>query len=194
MACAPAAASSAPRTSPCRSVAWGIQTSSAPSQAADLTPRRGHGLRLLEHPRVRDEAQEGEQAGPRQADRRAPAQPGVQPIARPRVLRKRADVGVDEQVGIDQDHGNDSPSATEGLGHVVDVTDQATPEIHGLGSKGNAPPGGRGHMLEAFPQGLVDQVLQAWFRVLRNRPILTATSSSRVRVVRIRQSMGLVMS
>ena len=64
----------------------------------NLAPRVGHGLGALEHARVRDNAQKGEEAWPRQTDRPAAIQLRVEPAARLRMLRKGADVGIDERV------------------------------------------------------------------------------------------------
>ena len=78
----------------------------------DLAPRIRDGLGALEQARVRDNAQKGEEAWPRQTDRPAAIQLRVKPPARLRMLRKGADVGVDWQVGVEQDHRNDLLSAT----------------------------------------------------------------------------------
>ena len=80
--------------------------------SVDLAPRFRHGLGALEHARVRDNAQKGEEAWPRQTNRPAAIQLRVEPTARLRMLRKGADVGIDEQVGVEQNHRNDSLSAT----------------------------------------------------------------------------------
>src|SRR5689334_8420540 len=77
----------------------------------DLVPRVGHWLGALEYPRVGDDAQECQERRPWHADAPCGTKLGVEPCACTNVLRKRFDVRVDEQVGVEQDHRNDSPSA-----------------------------------------------------------------------------------
>lgn len=70
----------------------------------DLAPRFRHGLGALEHPRVGDEAEKPEKAGPREADRRMAVQLRVEPGTCAFMLGKRSDVSIDQDVGVDQDH------------------------------------------------------------------------------------------
>ena len=77
-----------------------------------LPPCRGYRSGAREDARVADDPHEREQAGPRQAYRRGGVDPFVEPLVRPRVLRERGHVRVDQQIGVDEDHRNSSPSAT----------------------------------------------------------------------------------
>lgn len=76
----------------------------------DLLPGVGDGFRLLEDARVGDYAQERQQAWPGQTDRSASAELPIRPFARCAMLEKRCDVGVDQNIGVDQNHLKDSPS------------------------------------------------------------------------------------
>src|SRR5260221_5659601 len=77
----------------------------------DLVPGGAHGLGALEYPRVGDDAQEGEQARPRKAYAPRPVQLVIEPAARRGVLIERGDMCVEEDIGIEKDHRNDSVSA-----------------------------------------------------------------------------------
>jgi hypothetical protein len=59
-----------------------------------LTPGLANRFRAVEYPRVGDEAQERQQARPRQPNGRRPVELLVQPGARPPVLSKRLNVRV----------------------------------------------------------------------------------------------------
>ena len=63
---------------------------------ADLAPSFGCGRGALEHARVRDNAQKGQEAWPRQTYGPAATQFCVKPIARLCMLRKGVNVGIDE--------------------------------------------------------------------------------------------------
>lgn len=63
-----------------------------------LLPCRRNGLRPLEDPRIRHEAQEGHEADPGKADARCAVQSVVQPLARCGVLREGRNVRVNEKV------------------------------------------------------------------------------------------------
>ncbi len=77
-----------------------------------LPPCGGHRGGARKDARVAGDPREREQAGPRQAYRRGGVDPFVEPLVRPRVLRERGHVRVDQQIGVDEDHRNSSPSAT----------------------------------------------------------------------------------
>lgn len=62
---------------------------------ADLAPRLGAGLGPFEESRVRDDAKESHETGPRQADQRTPAELRIEPIAGACVLWERTNVRVD---------------------------------------------------------------------------------------------------
>ena len=85
---------------------------SLPTQDPVRLLRLGERLRPLKDARVRDEPQESEQAGPGQANARDAAELAVEPGTRATMLREGSDVSIDEQVGVDQDHLYESPSAT----------------------------------------------------------------------------------
>ena len=69
-----------------------------------LPPRFGDRRGPFEYAWIGGQSQECKQARPRQADGRDSIQAGIQPCAGALVLGKGADVGVDQQIGIDQYH------------------------------------------------------------------------------------------
>lgn len=77
----------------------------------DLLPGRADRSGPLEDTRIRDEAKEGEQTRPRQPDSRGSVEALIEPSARPLVLGEVLNVRVDEQVRVDEDQWNRSPSA-----------------------------------------------------------------------------------
>src|SRR5438067_12883700 len=78
----------------------------------DLSPRVGDRLRAFEHARVAHQPQKRQQAWPGQAHPVRPVELRIEPVTGGSVLGKRSDVGIDEQVGIDEDHLKASCSAT----------------------------------------------------------------------------------
>ena len=77
-----------------------------------LMPSRSTRGGSLEDARVRDQTKEGEQARPGQPDARGAVQSLVEPGPRAFVLREVPDVGVDEQVCVDEDQRKPSPAPT----------------------------------------------------------------------------------
>src|SRR3989304_6773355 len=78
----------------------------------DLSPSFDHGFRFLKHPRICRDAKKRQQAMPRQSNRSIAIELCVKPPARVFMLGKRTDVRVDEQIGVNENHLYDSPSAT----------------------------------------------------------------------------------
>ena len=70
-----------------------------------LPPRFGDGCGPFEYAWIGGQSQECEQTGPRQADGRDSIQAGIKPCAGVLVLGEGADVGIDQQIRIDQYHG-----------------------------------------------------------------------------------------
>ena len=70
----------------------------------NLVPRRLRGSRLLHHARVRHQSDEGKQRWPRQSHLRVSIELSVEPLAGDVVLGGRGVGGVNQQVGIDEDH------------------------------------------------------------------------------------------
>src|SRR5260370_42129904 len=79
---------------------------------AHLAPRIGDRFGTFKYARIGHQPQEGEQARPRQADIGKSAELPVEPFPRRAMLTERAHMGVDQNIGIEQDHLKDSPSAT----------------------------------------------------------------------------------
>src|SRR5712691_8316601 len=77
----------------------------------DLPPGASHGLRSVEDPWVRHNAEEPQQARPRQPDRSRLAQACIEPLTRCGVLVHGWHTRIDEQVGVNQNHLYCSPSA-----------------------------------------------------------------------------------
>ncbi len=76
----------------------------------NLTPCGAHRLGMLEYPAVGDDTEEGEQARPGKPDAPRPVQLLVEPSARLSVLIERSNMGVEQEIGVDEDHANDSVS------------------------------------------------------------------------------------
>jgi len=76
-------------------------------------------------------------------------------------------------------------SDRENLGQVVDVFKQTFSEIDRFGAKWRALRLRSHHLPETFPQRFVHDIAEAPVSSLRSRSMVAATSSSRVRVVRI---------
>jgi hypothetical protein len=75
---------------------------------------------MFEHARICHETQKSEHAGPRQSDRSRAIQLFIQPVPRGLMLIERIHMGVDEDIGVDQDHLQVSPSAmASGLGDIA---------------------------------------------------------------------------
>ena len=66
-----------------------------------LVPRVANRLGVFEHAWIGDETQKREKAGPWQTDARKTIQLAVEPIGGNIVLGKRADMGVNQNVGVD---------------------------------------------------------------------------------------------
>lgn len=69
-----------------------------------LPPRFGDGRGPFEYAWIGGQSQECKQARPRQANGRDSIQAGIKPRAGALVLGEGADVGVDQQIGINQYH------------------------------------------------------------------------------------------
>jgi hypothetical protein len=67
-----------------------------------LPPRFGDGRGPFEYAWIGGESQECQQARPRQADGRDSIEAGIKPGAGALVLGEGADVGIDQQIGIDE--------------------------------------------------------------------------------------------
>ena len=76
-----------------------------------LVPSARERLRPLEDPRICYQPNETQQAGPRQAHTRVPVQLRVEPPPGGAVLRESGDVRIDEEIRIEENHRNGSPSA-----------------------------------------------------------------------------------
>src|SRR5262249_34430924 len=77
----------------------------------DLLPSRGHRQRPREHSRICRKSQEACQNRPRHPDGDRTSQLAVKPLARGGGLGSRGVYGREEDVNVDQDHLNPSPSA-----------------------------------------------------------------------------------
>ena len=77
-----------------------------------LMPRPRYGLGALEDPCVGHQAQERDQRRPGKPYGQRAAQAVIEPRTCSLVLHERADVGVDEKVGVEQNHRKASSSAT----------------------------------------------------------------------------------
>src|SRR6056297_719045 len=78
----------------------------------DLLPGGAHGLGASEDTRIGHEPKEGQQTGPRQADPCAAVEPVVEPLSGHVMSFEVDDMGVDEDVRVDEDQRSESPSAT----------------------------------------------------------------------------------
>jgi len=88
-----------------------------PSQFAikplrNLVPSVRRGLRFLKDSRIGDNPKKRQQTVPRQSHRRIPVEFCIQPSTCAFVLLEGADVRIDQEVGVDENHLKDSPSAT----------------------------------------------------------------------------------
>ncbi len=77
----------------------------------DLPPGRGDRFRLGEYPGIRDQPDESQKAWPWKPDSPAAVQLIIKPSESRRVLIHGIDVGVDEEIGVHEDHLSFSPSA-----------------------------------------------------------------------------------
>jgi hypothetical protein len=76
-----------------------------------LLPGCRHGHWPLKHARVGDQPHKRQQGRPGEAHTRQRIELLIQPRVRRSVLRQFSGVGIDEEIGIDEDHRNASPSA-----------------------------------------------------------------------------------
>ena len=70
----------------------------------DLLPGFADGPWTLKDARIGDQTDKGQKRWPRQSDSVLAVQPAVQPLTRRFMLREGFDMGVDQQVGIDENH------------------------------------------------------------------------------------------
>lgn len=160
----------------------------------DLSPSLGGRFGLREHSRIGRKAQKRDQALPGQPDRRRAVQALIGTPACALVLGKRADVGVCEEVRIDQDHLNDSPSAAVSTSETLStLPTRQRPSDTALVRRGHR----RGAGAAIWPKPRRSASFTASFkltlRVLRSRSSAAATSLSGISVVRMHHSVKMLM-
>ena len=135
----------------------------------DLPPRISDRLGTLEYARISDDSQESEQTCPRQSHLGIAAELLVKPAFCDVMLTKRRHVGVDEDVGVDQDHLHDhlqdhlnaSPSLIESTSAMLSRLPILTrPRISRLPCEFAPVLRPLLHILEPATQRLVDQITQ----------------------------------
>ncbi len=159
-----------------------------------LTPRISGRLCMSENSRIRHDSQERECAGPRQSDGRGAIQLIVEPAPGCVMLRQRADVCVNEDVGIDQYHLKPSPSVIASTSAILSMpaiwsgprsTDRVrTRRRRFVCALISFMPRRRASLTSSFKLAS---------RLRRRRSSAMATSSSMVRVVLMHQSIHVMM-
>lgn len=159
-----------------------------------LFPGACHLQRPLKHPRIRGQSQKSQQTRPRQPDSRRAVDLPVEPFTRRRVLLGSVDMGIDENVDIDQDHLNASPSTTArtsatlsilGISSAPASTDLVRNGLRGFGRES----------ISRNPRRNTSLIrsLRLVSRLRRNRSSVAATSSSMVSVVLTHQDITYLM-
>src|SRR5258708_413002 len=161
---------------------------------AYLTPCLSDRFGSREYARRGDEAQEREEARPRQTDIGGSAELPVEPVPGIAMLTESAHMGVDQDIGVDEDHLKDSPSAIASASLMLSSGICAGPR-----STTRVRNGSRGFVravMSLIPRLSASLIrsLRLLSRALRRRSRLAATSSSMVRVVLTHQNITMLMS
>jgi len=155
-----------------------------------LPPRVRHRFGPFKHARIGGQAQEREKARPGKADRRYAVQAPVEPCACGLVPGKGADVGVDQQVGVDQYHRKDSPSAIASTSETLSMAPtRQRPSDTGRVCGARRLGGGAAICSRPCRSASFTSFFRLALRALRNRSNAMATSLSSVRVVLMHQSI-----
>src|ERR1700730_3927110 len=161
----------------------------------NLAPCLSHRPGSFEYPRTEDDTNKTQEAWPRQSNLRPSTECVVEPFLRNSMLRQRGYVRVDQKVGIHQDHLNASPSTIESSSLTLSMLGTLSrPRSTDRVRNGRRSLGRR--LMSSRPRRSASLIRSRSFapRALRNRTSTAATSSSIVRVVRMHQSILVLMS
>ena len=159
-----------------------------------LLPGCQHRYGTFEDSRIADNSDKCQKARPRQTHGRSTTESPIQPLPRGVVLRERADGGVHQQVCIDEDHRNRSPSPAAS----TSATSSRLPTMHRPRSTVGVRyrTGGSGGTImcrRPSRKASFTTVLKLPPWVCRTRLSRAATSGSNVRVVLMHRSIDNVM-
>lgn len=161
-----------------------------------MTPSRRNRWRPHEDLRVRNNTHKGEQAFPRQPHAAVPAQLTIQPTTRPFVTLRPRISGVDQNVGVNQDHARVLPEFS--TSSKTSQTLSRLPTRHAPISSGFVRKGFRGlGLVSSFKprrKAELTACLKLSFCFARHASSCAATSSSRLSVVLMHQIITLLMS
>ncbi len=159
-----------------------------------LVPCVGYRFGALKYARICHDSQECQQARPGQANARNTVQLPIEPIPSELVLRERADTGINQEVGVDQNQSKLSPSAIASASATLSMLGMRTrPRSTDCVRKGLRGFGRAAISRSPRRNASLTRSLKLAARFRRVCSSIAATSSSIVSVVLIHQNIAYLM-